>query len=315
MSGRHIRCEIDMLITKIQRFSTGDGPGIRTTVFFQGCPLRCSWCHNPETQSHKAVLIWTPRDCIGCGACLNVCRTDARQTAAERNGARLVYDRTQCISCGQCAAVCSSGACEMSSREMTPEEILQIVMRDVDFYGADGGVTLSGGEPLWGADALTLLRLCREHGLNTAVETSGAVPISHMRDAAELTNLILFDIKDTNSDRLRHMTGADLQHILENLRVAASTTHGKIRLRCIMVRTVNMESSHYNSLIRLYRSLEDAGYGDCLDGLELLPYHAYAGSKACGIGLPDNGRRDWIPTEEDMRIARETLTRQGIFVL
>lgn len=303
-----------MLITKIQRFSTKDGPGIRTTVFLQGCPLRCLWCHNPEAQSRGAVLIWTPQDCIGCGACSSVCGTGARCILTEQGGAHLVYDRTLCASCGRCTAICPSGACEMSSRRMSPEEVVQVVLRDMDFYGANGGITLSGGEPLWEEEALTLLRLCREKNLNTAVETSGAVSYMRMREAAELTDLLLFDIKDTNPERLRYMTGADMEQILSNLRLAVAVTHGKVRLRCIMVRTVNMEIPHYEGLIRLYKSLENEGYGDCLDGIELLPYHAYAGSKACGIGLPDNGRCEWIPTDEDMRFARNILTGQGIFV-
>lgn len=302
-----------MLVTKIQRFSTQDGPGIRTTVFIQGCPLRCAWCHNPETQSRNAVLVWAPQNCLGCGMCIAACPHGSRRIQEET----LIYDRAHCVSCGMCSKVCLGGACEMSSTDIPPEDILDILLRDRDFYIPDGGVTLSGGEPLWKDTGLDLLRKCRDSGLHTAVETAGAVPPAHMREAAQLADLLLYDIKDTNADRHRRMTGADNRLILENLRLAASVTHGRIRLRCIMVRTVNMEPSHYEGIAGLYHELACPEHcpSGLIEGVELLPYHAYAGSKACSVGMPDNGHREWIPEEADLQAARAYLTNAGVPVL
>ncbi|MCQ2430925.1 MAG: glycyl-radical enzyme activating protein [Clostridia bacterium] len=292
-----------LLITRLQRFSTQDGPGIRTTVFLQGCPLRCAWCHNPETQPVRPVLVWTPQDCIGCGACVSACPTRARYVNADR---QLIYDRTLCTGCGECAPECPTGACELSAGRMTVDALLRELRKDEAFFGESGGVTLSGGEPLLQPGVIALMAAIKEAGLHLAVETAGAVSPDRIRAAAPYVDLWLYDVKDTDAERLKAMTGGDLDRITDNLRLCDSVTGGTIRLRCIMVRGVNMDDAHYAGIAALYRGLAHA------EGVDLLPYHAYAGSKAERVGLPDNGRREWIPTAEDMERAGEALRTQGV---
>ena len=292
-----------LLITRLQRFSTQDGPGIRTTVFLQGCPLRCAWCHNPETQPVRPVLIFTPQDCVGCGACAAACPTRARYVGAD---GQLIYDRAACTGCGECALECPTGACELSAKRMTAADVLREIRKDAAFYGPDGGVTLSGGEPLLQPGVIALMRAIKQAGLPLAVETAGAAPPEHIRAAAPFVDLWLYDLKDTDAERLRRMTGAELDRVTDNLRLCDSLTAGAVRLRCIMVKGVNMEDAHYAGIAAVYHGLTRC------EGVDLLPYHAYAGSKAERVGLPDNGRAEWIPSPEDMEQARDALCSRGV---
>jgi len=291
-------------VTEIQRFCMHDGPGIRTTVFLKGCPLRCAWCHNPETQKATAELLFDARRCIGCGACLKACAygvhggTDCHEV-----------DREKCRVCGACTAVCPTHALELCGEEMSLEEILAEIERDRAFYGENGGVTLSGGEPfLQGRAAIELLRLCRQRGLHTAVETCGFFDEKLLADAVSATDLFLWDVKDTDSERHKRYTGVSNELILQNL-ARADALGARIRLRCILVAGVNTDAEHYRRIAALADSLSR------LDGVDLIPYHAYGGSKATLLGLADNGRRDWIPTEEQIAEAKQSLAAHGARVV
>ena len=156
-------------VTEIQRFCTHDGPGIRTTVFFAGCPLSCKWCHNPEAKTAVRQIFYTPASCIGCGACLHTgCGAHAF------SGEGHVFDRARCVGCGRCAMLCPTGALACTVRHLETKEILAEVLRDRAFYGSTGGLTLSGGEPLYQPEsALDLLERAKTAGLHTAVETCG----------------------------------------------------------------------------------------------------------------------------------------------
>lgn len=295
--------ETTLPVVRIQRFSTGDGPGVRTTIFLQGCPLHCAWCHNPETQPQRPVLLFDPMTCIGCGGCVAACPHVARRVVTDTPGeSRLTYDRTLCRACGACDEVCPTGACELSAHEMTVSGLVEAVLRDRAFYGESGGVTLSGGEPLLYPQVIDLLRALSAAGLHIAVETCGAVPREWMIAALPFVHLWLYDLKDTDPERLRRMTGGNLSQILDGLRLCDRLTAGKIRLRCIAVRGVNTTADHWQSVAEIYRSLAHG------EGVDILPYHAYAGSKALRLGRADDGRPDWIPTayelEEAQRIVR-----------
>lgn len=297
-----------LLVTRIQRFCTGDGPGIRTTVFLQGCSLRCAWCHNPETQALRPVLIWTPRDCAGCASCVSVCPTGARVIREADGGASLVYERELCSSCGACASVCPTGACELSAKEMTVEALVKALRRDADFFGAEGGVTLSGGEPLLQAGVLRLMDELQAAGISVAIETAGAVPGERMAEAAARGGLFLYDLKDTDAARFRGYVGGELARVLDNLRVCDENlpAGGRIRLRCIMVKGVNMDEGHARGIAAVCASLTHC------EGVELIPYHAYAGSKAERVGLSDNGHKEWIPGKDELELFAAKLSTLGV---
>lgn len=262
------------VVTDVQRFSVHDGPGIRTLVFFKGCPLRCRWCHNPETQRPEPEIRFQPARCIGCGACEKVCPRGAQR----RGPGRDAFDRTRCVACGACAAACPSGALERVGEERNVADLVAVALRDAPFYGRDGGLTVSGGEPLAQPDALfALLAAAREAGLTTCVETCGAFDPALAPRLAALADTVLFDLKDTDAARLRENTGADLDAILRTLR-ALDAAGAILALRCILVPGVNLRESHARGVADVFRSLSRARF------VELLPYHAFGAGKAESLG-------------------------------
>lgn len=269
-------------IFDIQRFSIHDGPGIRTTVFFKGCPLRCRWCHNPESQTAGASLSYSSQLCIGCGACLAACPSGARQALLAGG-----VDRLLCRVCGRCAEVCPSGALEIVGRDVTPEEIMRTVLRDRTFYeSSGGGLTISGGEPLLQTDAAeALLTLARGEGVHTAVDTCGHVAWDKLRQVAPLAELFLYDVKHTDSVRHRELTGVGNELILSNLR-RLYDSGARIRIRLPVVPGCNDCRQHFEGVARLAAELPD------IDGFDLLPYHPLGKGKwqqfdmvpPCGTG-------------------------------
>lgn len=295
--------EKKLKVTEIQRFCMHDGPGIRTTVFFKGCPLRCEWCHNPETQKAKSELLFYEKKCIGCGACL-VC-----ENGAHRLTDRHEIDRDKCVGCGRCAEACPTCALELCGREYTVDELIREIEKDRAFYGETGGITLSGGEPFVQGELLVeLLRKCKARGINTAVETCGYVDGELLRAALPHVDLFLWDVKDTDSKRHRRYTGVPNDPILRNLALI-NERMARIRLRCILVNGVNTDTTHYSRLAELALSTNE------LDGIEIIPYHAYGGTKSTFIGRSDSGRADWIPDGCQINSAKEFLRGRCLKVL
>ena len=205
----------------VQRFSTEDGPGIRTTVFLKGCPLRCAWCHNPEGLSPRPELTWYDVRCIGARDCLSACLEDALELTPQ--GMRI--DRVRCTACGACAEACPAGALEVIGRGWTPEELFAEVDKDSVFYETSGGgVTISGGEPMAQADfVLAFARLCHEAGIHVALDTCGIAAWERYKRVLPLVDLVLYDLKLFDSERHRASTGVDNGLILENgRRIAAA---------------------------------------------------------------------------------------------
>ena len=286
-------------VTKIQKFCTGDGPGIRTTVFLKGCPLRCVWCHNPETQSLKQEFFYTEKFCVSCGSCHAVCPTGAQGMADGRH----TLDRSKCVGCMQCVPACFSTALEACSDPLTIEEIYAEGIKDKAFYGKTGGVTVSGGEPMLYADAVAeLFGRFRAAGINTAMETCGFFEQEQLQTVVPVTDLFLWDVKDTNEERHRKNTGVSFEKIRENLH-AADAIGAKTVLRCIFIRGVNDDRKHLEAVAKLYGSLNHCR------GVELLPYHTYGDSKRTQLGLPPTANPEWIPKTEDLQSAKAFLRK------
>ena len=293
-----------MNVTEIQRFCMHDGPGIRTVVFLKGCPLRCAWCHNPETQFAKREILFYPKKCIGCSACAYVCPNGAHNITDTEH----IFNRKLCTGCEKCIEACCSKALAASSEIMTTDEVFAEIEKDRAFYGENGGVTLSGGEPFMQAqEAVELLKMCKNHGIGTAVETCGYFEASILEEAVPLVDCFLWDFKDGNDKRHKKYTGVSNDKIKRNI-LLADSLGANIVLRCIMVKGVNIKEDHFNAIAELWHRLKHCKY------VELIPYHAYGGSKMTALGKKDNGNNAWIPDKNDIEYARGFLERLNVKV-
>lgn len=203
------------LITDIQRFSLSDGDGIRTTVFFKGCNMNCTWCHNPETISSHSELMFYETKCIGCGKCFEVCPTKAHRVENEKH----IIDRNLCVNCGKCAEICYAEALVMCGKEMSVDDVMKQVRQDVEYYkNSGGGVTLSGGEVLCNKDFATMLAdACHKEGIEVAVESNISFPFEYAKELLEKVDLIMCDIKIYDDDMHKKYTGISNKNILENI--------------------------------------------------------------------------------------------------
>jgi pyruvate formate lyase activating enzyme len=216
------------VVFNIQRFSIHDGPGIRTTVFLKGCPLRCFWCQNPESQSGSPEIVLDRRKCTLCGACSTACPYGAIRLEAGRP----IFERRICAGCGRCAVVCPSEARRLSGTRMTVEEVIHEILKDAKFYeNSGGGVTLSGGEPLAQPEfARSIFKRCKEAELHTTLDTCGFAPWPDIEKLLEFVDLVLFDIKHLDASMHREATGQDNLLILENARKIARLKPMRIRV-------------------------------------------------------------------------------------
>lgn len=261
-------------VFNIQRFSTDDGPGIRTTVFLQGCPLRCYWCHNPEGLEPRHRLSKNMERCVGCGNCLQVCPKGAVE---ERDGIYTV-NRENCIGCGLCESVCSYGALSVYGREMTATEVIEQVMQDSLFYGEDGGITISGGEPLLQADfACEVLRMAKLRGITTAVETSGFGSFEQLERLSEVTDLFLYDVKCVTQSLHRKGTGQSNRLILENLK-KLSEKGASILVRIPVIPSFNDSFLEFDKIFDYLKEIPG------IRKVHLMPFHRLAADKYEHLG-------------------------------
>ena len=266
-------------IFDIERCSVHDGPGIRTTVFFKGCPLRCRWCHNPEGVTSDPMLSFLPDKCIGCGYCLSVCRSKVHLIS---DGQHLL-DRSKCTACGLCAQGCYANALTLVGRDVTVDYLLDELVRDRSFYEVSGGgITLSGGEPLLQHTFCTaLLRRAKQAGLHCCVETCGHCDYDCLEQISPYVDLFLYDWKDSDSHRHFDNCSVSNERIRANLRVLHDS--GKqIILRCPIIPGINDQQDHFQGIALLAKSLPN------LRGVELLPYHRLGESKLRRFGLDRN---------------------------
>lgn len=267
-------------IFQIQRYSTHDGPGIRTTVFFKGCPLRCFWCHNPESQSAQPVLLFNESLCTGCGWCEKNCPGHA----CRLEEGTAVLDREACLRCGDCVKGCLNRSRTLFGREAEPEEIMDEVLRDRNFYeSSGGGVTFSGGEPLLQPDFLAeLLQRCRENDIHTAVETCACVDWSAFEAVRPWVKLWFCDIKAVDSEKHRRGTGAGNELILQNIERLVRTG-AQICLRMPLIPGYNDRPEDVRALGCYVRERLGLGY----ENIELLKYNNLGETKHKRMGKGD----------------------------
>ena len=270
-------------IFDIKRYSIHDGPGIRTTVFLKGCALRCLWCHNPESVDPGPELMHWPGRCVRCYACAKACPLGA---ISEDGAGAVVVDRNRCDLCGQCAEACLYDAMQIVGREMTVDDVVAEVERDRVFYEqSGGGVTLSGGDPIFQADfAEAVLGACRSRGLHTVLDTAGMSQNGVLDRLAAKADLVLYDLKCMDEARHRAFTGASNAPILDNLkRLAAAGT--EVWVRVPLVGGVNDDEDNIRRTIALLLSLKT------IRRVGLLPYHSGGLEKARRIGKDSQFRK------------------------
>jgi len=297
-------------IGHIQKYSLQDGPGIRTTVFLKGCPLRCAWCHNPENLTRPPEIMVTETRCVRCGQCTAVCPQTRTAVAGP------VLEPVQpapvgpaCRVCGACVEACGSGARQVLGQARTVAQVLKEVLRDRLFYeDSAGGVTFSGGEPLAQFAFLqAALAACRGQGLHTAVDTCGFAPLEQLRAIAPLTDLFLYDLKFMDEALHREFCGVSNQLILENLRTL-SGIHDRIWLRIPVVPGVNDGAGEVDRMIEFARRLPG------LRQVNLLPYHRTGVQKFQRLGLEYRLGGVRSPTPEQMQALARRFAGAGLTV-
>lgn len=293
-------------ILNIKRFEIHDGDGLRTTLFLKGCPLRCKWCHNPESLSPKAELGFYADKCVSCGDCVSVCAAGAHKIS---DGVH-TFDREKCIACGKCEDECTFGALIFYGESASPSDILPKLLEDKEFYdNSGGGVTLSGGEPLMQADfTAELLKLLKENGVNTAVDTCLFASRESLEKVAPYTDTFLVDVKAIDRDVHKALTGQYNDIILDNIRYLDSI--GKpMEIRIPYVPKQN--AGEIEKIAEFIASLHS------VKGVRALPYHSLSSNKYASLEIDYTLDKENapIPTALEAEDARKVLELHGINVL
>jgi len=294
----------ESLIFDIKRYAINDGPGIRVVIFFKGCNLKCSWCHNPESISAKVEKMYAPAKCIKCGSCVEVCPEKAITLTAEG----IITDPELCKMCGRCAEVCPTKAIEMSGKVMSVPEIMDIIEKERIFFDqSGGGVTFSGGEPLVHKKMLIeLLDECGKRGIHRAVDTAGNVSSKTILEVAKRTDLFLYDLKIMDSVLHRKWTNAGNSRIISNLK-ALSDSGAHIIIRIPLIGGVNDTERNIEQTAKFISGL--AGEKKLV---HLLPYHNIAQNKYMKLGKSDDFEKLIEPGKEELARAIAKFEEYGI---
>jgi len=296
--------DVSALIFNVMRFAAHDGPGIRTTIFFKGCPLSCWWCHNPESQSFQPERLWFEERCRHCLDCAAACPQGA---ICEKDGIVTTSDEA-CTLCGACLDACMAEARQIAGRRYTVHELVAEVERDLVFFDdSAGGVTLSGGEPAaQPAFASAFLTACREHGIPTAIETCGFAKPEPFLRVALLADLVLFDLKLVDSIKHRRYTGAPNHQILANLEDLVARGR-PLMVRIPVVPGINDTPSDIVDFAAYLGRVRP-------NAVELLPYHKIGESKYRRLGMPFRMNGTPQPAAADLARFRQALERAGLNV-
>lgn len=294
------------IVFNIQHYCVHDGPGIRTNVFLKGCPLRCLWCANPESNEVKPQLMYQAEKCVGCGACVAVC---PRQAVSMSPDGRSVTDRQLCDNCGACAEVCKPKAREISGKLMTVDEVYKEVAKDTLFYNTSGGgVTLTGGEVLAQPEfAAAILKKCRENGIMTAVETCGFASWTAVEMIMSHVNIVLYDVKHMDSEVHQQGTGVPNEVILENLRRISNEMKIPVIVRTPIIPGYNDQDSNMHAMGQFIKE----SVPTCIE-VNLLPYHNLGEGKRQELETNQVSFTTRVPSEEEMEYFRRILRSYGL---
>jgi pyruvate formate lyase activating enzyme len=286
------------VILRIQRLSTEDGPGIRSTVFFKGCPLECIWCHNPESISPDPQVHWVKSRCIGCKTCLETCEHAALSLTTEG----MLIDRSRCSGCLSCTVACPSTALEALGMSWGVDELVTEVLKDrIYFEKSGGGITISGGEPTMQAPfAAAFLRELRERGVHTALDTCGQCTRKNLALIAEHADLVMYDLKEIDTEKHRRFTGANNERILNNLIFVAETMKTSGRPAELWVRTpiIPEHTATKENILCIGRFIADK-LGERVSHWELCSFNNLCTHKYDGLGL------HWACREYELMSAQE----------
>lgn len=288
------------IVSSVQRYCLDDGPGIRTTVFLKGCPLRCLWCHNPETHRIQPELMQRDHKCAACGRCVVVCPNSARKLFLDSERPYVTVDRERCSTCGLCTEVCLAEACEICGKEMSVDDVIAVVARDRLFYrSSGGGMTVSGGECASQPEfTLRLLGAAKDRDISRAIETCGHGSAEFFREAHRLDTLFLYDLKELDPERHRELTGVSNERIIENL-LMLMDMKARIHIRLPLIPKVNDSDSELSALADFLIS-HRGSYELC----QIMPYHSMGNAKASALGRdgfyvdPELSKNECAPCRE-----------------
>ncbi|MFH0782048.1 MAG: glycyl-radical enzyme activating protein [Pseudomonadota bacterium] len=292
-------------IFAVKRYALHDGPNIRTSVFFKGCPLSCIWCHNPEGIGFTSKILYLAEKCVGCGECIEHCPEKALHFSSK--GVNRMDDK--CTSCAICVQTCPALAHEATGRRMSIAEIITDIKKEMPFFDqSGGGITCSGGEPLSQPESLqALLQACGQLGIHRALDTSGFAPTATLLNIARYTDLFLYDLKHMDNDTHKRYTGVANDLILSNLQALGNNGH-TIRVRIPLIGGVNDDEKNIHATGAFVAGCKG------VQGIDLLPYHPSATAKYRKLDLKYEGAHLTTPTKTHIAEVENLLKSYGIEV-